>query len=43
MRPLEIENSTEEERRQYIKILSNALPIVICVVYVPYFTEKIRK
>ena len=43
MRPPEIENSTEEERREYIKILSDALQIVICVVYARCFVEKIRK
>lgn len=40
MRPPEIENSTEEERREYIKILSDALQIVICVVYARCFSGK---
>ena len=43
MRPPEIGNSTEEERRQYIKNTSDASQIVTCVDYVPYSTEKIRK
>ncbi len=41
MRPPEIENSTEEERREYVeKILSDVLLIVICVAYVLYFRGK---
>lgn len=40
MRPPEIENSTEEERREYIKNTFRCIAIVICVVYARMFRGK---
>lgn len=43
MRPPKIDESTEEERRQFTEIRLNVSQTAICVGYASYFGEKIRK